>query len=87
MPFYIGPNSQRTEELSHNKIPNKITTSEVKNKAFSVKKKKKSFFCINLIEHHIVILCQCLIVDYFKMSRIKIISQFVMNIMRNYRIY
>lgn len=41
MPFYIGPNSQRTEELSHNKIPNKITTSEVKNKAFSVKKKKK----------------------------------------------
>ena len=32
MSFYIGPNSQETEELYYNKIPNKITASEMKKK-------------------------------------------------------
>lgn len=56
--------------------------------AFSVKEEKsRSIFCINLIEHCIVVLWQWLILDYLEMSRTKIISQFVVNITHKYRMY
>lgn len=87
MSFYLCPNSQGTEELYCNKIPSTLTISEVEKKHSVFKNtKSRSIFCINLIEHCIVMLCQWLIMDYLEMSRIKIIRQFVKNTL-SYRIY